>query len=287
MNATHPLARLSAAEAALIASIDAAAKKLDAVGTTGLDAAIGRLRDAAHAAAARLGSAGDAVSYVVGDLLDGILGQSLRIEDAMSHAEPTVEPAAGYIYTEPAQVVTEAPTAANDAVVQNDVTHGKGVIPNDTIEKYPSETAAFSPDGPTLFDDAGNPEPDEDPTAVLVQDKAVSYVFGRRGGRFPGRVAPEEAQGPLGGQGAFGGDAGAEASAVASFCFRLASLASLASAKTLAAAARFSGVGPGGAFHDGFGRGFGGPSLKFSHSPLKKLVGPNRCSAFMSFALAE
>ena len=167
MNATHPLAKLSAAEAALIASIDAAAKKLDAVGTTALDAALARLRDAANAAAARLGSAGDTVAYIVNEVLEGMLGQALRIEDAVSHAEPAVEPT-GYTFDEPAQVADAAPATSPDG----------RAVEHAPIEKYPAETPAFSPDGPTLFDQAGNPEPDDDPTLVLVQDKAVSYVFG-------------------------------------------------------------------------------------------------------------
>ena len=71
---------MATAEATLIASINAAAAKLDQLGTSAVDAALNRLRDSPHAAAARLGSAGDAVAF--------IFGQALRIEDAMSCAEP-------------------------------------------------------------------------------------------------------------------------------------------------------------------------------------------------------
>jgi len=71
VNATHPLAKLTNAEAALLASIDAATARLEAVGTSSLDAALERLRSAAHAASARLAEAGLTVASLAGDVLEG------------------------------------------------------------------------------------------------------------------------------------------------------------------------------------------------------------------------
>jgi hypothetical protein len=206
-NATHPLAKLTAAEAALIASIESAAAKLDAVGTSALDAALSRLRDAAHAAAARLGSAGDAVAHVVDEVLGGMLAQAGRIEDAIDHAEPA-EPAVGYTFAEPAgQVEPEAPVASSspdgrddaaapepvNTLIPNEGIDAKGVRPPDTLDSVEGadekgvclsdtlrdEQPAFTPDGPTLFDDAGNHA--FDPTEVLVGPNAVEYQVQRPG----------------------------------------------------------------------------------------------------------
>src|SRR4051812_7309721 len=95
MNATHPLARLAAAESQLISTIDNATARLDAVGTSALDSALNRLRDAAHAAASRLSNAGSVVAAIAGDLVERVLGEAVGITNALAGEEQQVGPAAG------------------------------------------------------------------------------------------------------------------------------------------------------------------------------------------------
>jgi hypothetical protein len=207
-NATqHPLAKLASAESALIASIESAAAKLDAVGTSALDAALSRLRDAAHAAAARLGSAGDAVAHVVNDVLEGMLAQAGRIEAAMSgggasigipmDAAPTFQGYAHQEQVEAATVATDeissvatpvpAPSSSPDGIediATPEPAHeprrtGLALVDDFLDVARDAEAPAFSPDGPTLFDDAGDHE--SDPTEVLVGPNAVEYKTQRPG----------------------------------------------------------------------------------------------------------
>ena len=222
MNASiHPLAKLSAAEASLVASIDAAAARLDAVSTSAVESAIERLRASAHAASVRLSEAGSLVASIAGDVLGYVLGEATAVQNAIradavpetgipvSEHVAQVEPVNGYVYTEPTQepatlhrlpapeVLARLPflfagqrppepeptpeveperrtglplVDAFLGIVREAETESKGVDDTDTI---PSD-AAFSPDGPTLFDRHGNP--DDDPTAVLVKSHAVAYV---------------------------------------------------------------------------------------------------------------
>ncbi len=108
MNANHPLTKLSAAEASLISSIDAAAARLDAVGTSAVESAIDRRRASAHAAGVRLRDAGSLVASIAGDVLGYVLGEATGIQNAIradavpASVEPhRVEPVNGYVYTEP------------------------------------------------------------------------------------------------------------------------------------------------------------------------------------------
>jgi hypothetical protein len=57
------------------------------------------------------------------------------------------------------------------------VTHGKDAATAAPCEKYPAAPdAAFSPDGPSLFDKDHDGNPEDDPTAVLVGPYAVEYM---------------------------------------------------------------------------------------------------------------
>lgn len=178
MNATtHPLSQLTAAEAALVASIDAATARLDAVGTSALDAALERLRVAAGAAASRLAGAGAAVAAIAGGVLDAVMGEAKGIEAAVGRelgnlAEtaklPTaeVEPAAADAVP---PVSPETPGTLPEpapAFVAGHVEPVGGESPT-----APAEDVAA---GPTLFD-AVNAN-DDDPTAVLVGPVYVPYV---------------------------------------------------------------------------------------------------------------
>jgi hypothetical protein len=210
----HPLSKLSAAESALIASIESAAAKLDAVGTSALDAALSRLRDAAHAAARRLSHAGESVASIAGDVLACAFAEAGRIEDALSgdgetgipvstfqgyaHRDETEGTVAGVPSGTPATPVllpSSSPDGREDAaapepvntLIPNEGIDAKGVRPPDTLDRIDGadergvvqtdtlheERGAFTPDGPSLFDDAGNEAPD--PTEVLVGPNAVEY----------------------------------------------------------------------------------------------------------------
>lgn len=83
-NAIHPLAKLSAAEQSLISSIDAAAARLDALGTSAVESALDRLRNAAHAAACRMADAGSLVASIAGDVLACALGEAMAVGMAMN-----------------------------------------------------------------------------------------------------------------------------------------------------------------------------------------------------------
>jgi hypothetical protein len=212
VNATHPLSKLTAAELTLIASIDAATARPEAVGTASLDAALERLRNAAHAATARLQDAGAIVAALAGDVLESVLGEAMGIEASIGIPADAaqVQPAIGYTYTGPTDdpaILHELPSsdvlarlpflfAGQRPPEPEPVPRrtGFGIVdeffdiaaeaeaepasqpqpaePQTPREKYPA-APAFTPDGPTLFDAAGNAD---DPTAVLLGDKAVPYV---------------------------------------------------------------------------------------------------------------
>jgi hypothetical protein len=199
MNATHPLAQLSAAEAALISSIHAAAARFDAIGTSSLESALARLRDAAHAASARLADAGAAVASAVSDVLESVLCEAMGIRTALAGDEREPEPAAAFAgYTHcgepegtvagvspdtpatPAPAPTSSPEprrtgfAVVDALLEVAAeAEAEGRADPAPRAKCPAVPALFTPDGPTLFDQYGNAE--ADPTDVLVGPKAVEY----------------------------------------------------------------------------------------------------------------
>jgi hypothetical protein len=184
-NATHPLAKLASAEATLISTIDAATARLNTVGTSSLDAALERLRSAAHAASARLQDAGAIVASIAGDVLEHLLGVSAGIESAMGRGDAIapVESAIGYTIeerampeVEPAPRRTGFPIADAFLDIAREAEAETPAEPQTPREKYPAAPAAFSPDGPTLFDDAGNHT--VDPTEVLLGAKAVPYAPG-------------------------------------------------------------------------------------------------------------
>jgi hypothetical protein len=111
MNApVHPLAKLSAAEATLVASIDAAASRLESLGTSAVESAIERLRHAAHAASIRLQDAGSIVASIAGDVLEHVLGEAMVLGRAMNADE--VNPVIGIATTETAIPTTEPATPA-------------------------------------------------------------------------------------------------------------------------------------------------------------------------------
>lgn len=72
VNNASPLARLASAEAALVASIDAAAARIDAVATSAIDAAIARLEASAAAARARLEAAAQRMREITAGVLAGL-----------------------------------------------------------------------------------------------------------------------------------------------------------------------------------------------------------------------
>ena len=210
MNAIHPLAKLSAAEASLVASMEAAAARLDAVGTSAVESAIERLRASAHAASVRLQDAGSLVASIAQDVLQYVLGEAMGIQNAIrADAVPAsvgphrVEPVNGYTYTEPTQepdILNHLPAPEVLARLPFLFAGQRPPEPEPTPEvkperrtglalvdafrgiareaeaetKDPVPDAAFTPDGPTLFDRHGNPE--DDPTLVLVKPHAVPYV---------------------------------------------------------------------------------------------------------------
>ena len=102
MNTTHPLSQLTAAEAALIATIHAAADRLDAVGTADLEAALVRLQTSAIAAADRLSRASKAVGFIVsellGDLATAAAGIAGGLDPAVGAERPAAEPARGAVH---------------------------------------------------------------------------------------------------------------------------------------------------------------------------------------------
>ena len=87
MSASHPLSHLQDAEAQLVASIDHATQAVNAVGS-GLEAALGRLRIATLAAAARLDRASAAVRELAGDVLQAADAVAREIEAAVESNGP-------------------------------------------------------------------------------------------------------------------------------------------------------------------------------------------------------
>jgi hypothetical protein len=192
----HPLARLSAAEATLVASIDAAAARLDAVGTSSVESALDRLRASAHAATARLADAGAVVASLVSDVMESILGAAAAIHAAMERPVETAPAAAfaGYATPEPTVEPEPAPRRTGFAVIDallevaaeaegEAVAGDAGESPATASHAAPAAPALFAPDGPTLFDRDGNPE--ADPTEVLVGPVAVPYGPAAFAGRVP------------------------------------------------------------------------------------------------------
>src|SRR4051794_19390775 len=90
-----PLAKLASAESALVATIDQATARLDAIGTADLAGALARLQASADAARARLASAYSRLNSIVGDVLDnladmaGALAEQLEAPTVPVSAVPT------------------------------------------------------------------------------------------------------------------------------------------------------------------------------------------------------
>lgn len=106
---THPIHRLEAAESALVASLDAATARLDAVGTTRLDAAMARFQASAVAAQERLARAGMSVQTDAADLLSSILAFAEELTPP-APAEAPAPPAPEPVYHDDCNV--PAPPAA-------------------------------------------------------------------------------------------------------------------------------------------------------------------------------
>jgi hypothetical protein len=85
----HPVSALSATESKLVANLHAVAGQLDAVATTAVEAALGRVRLAAAGAKERIARAADLAALIVDDVLGDLHAVTGILEDSLAYNAPT------------------------------------------------------------------------------------------------------------------------------------------------------------------------------------------------------